>query len=394
MGRIGQRALALSTAPLFALALGCSGAEGDGDGAGGGADTGPTGGPVAGVGSSGTGSGQSMACAVAAEGLAVSNGLGTTPSLLWDGKDYVIAYTSRGKDEGDIIVARLDKTGARISESVIEDGPAVSTLPVLVKNGAGFFTVWQNQAGTGSVVRGRYLDASGKPSGPAFDIAQSTAAEARPTAAMTPAGIAVAWADGQKTALGLVEGQTTTSTSEVAAGLFPSLAAEGDRAGIAFSQGSLLQFAKIESGKSSAPTPVREGGGEVLISKLRYGAGGFTVAWEDLRSGEEDIFVSRIDDAGNVFPETRVPSEPGSANWPDIAFTDNHIAVAYYQFRDGPPGIYLAMLTPSLERVSVDLLVSGDRPSRFPSIGWTGQELGIAYAEKDGGVYFARVACP
>jgi hypothetical protein len=87
-----------------------------------------------------------------------------------------------------------------------------------------------------------------------------------------------------------------------------------------------------------------------------------------------------------------------SANYPDVAWTGTHDAVVYYQFRDGPPAIYLSLVAPDLATDGQDLKVSGDGLSaRYPRIVRTGDPngtIGIVYAEKDGQIRASLVTCP
>ena len=70
----------------------------------------------------------------------------------------------------------------------------------------------------------------------------------------------------------------------------------------------------------------------------------------------------------------------------------------YYQFRDGPPAIYLSLVTKDLTASGQDLKVSGDGvAARYPRFARTGDPsgtLGIVYVEKDGPIRAALVTCP
>ena len=90
---------------------------------------------------------------------------------------------------------------------------------------------------------------------------------------------------------------------------------------------------------------------------------------------------------------------PDSANFPDVAWTGSHDVVVYYQFRDGPPAIYLSLVTKDLAAAaSQDLKISGDgMAARYPRLARTGDPegtIGVVYVEKDGPIRAALITCP
>jgi len=95
-----------------------------------------------------------------------------------------------------------------------------------------------------------------------------------------------------------------------------------------------------------------------------------------------------------VSPEAIVSRGEGSANWPALAWTGHGLAVAYYQFRDGPPGVFVTLLSRDLEPMGDEIEASGGATARYPALAWTGHELGIAYTEQDQGIRLSRASCP
>ena len=69
------------------------------------------------------------------------------------------------------------------------------------------------------------------------------------------------------------------------------------------------------------------------------------------------------------------------------------MAAAYYQFRDGPPQIFLSLVGPDLVRATQDLEVTSDGAARFPSVAWSGDRLAVVWAVTDGGINAALVEC-
>lgn len=376
---------------VAALAWGCAG-TGTGDDPGAGADT-------SGDGSgSGTGTGTGATggdCSLVAQGLPVSEGLGAAPSLLWTGERYAVAWTDLTADDGDIRFAMVGADGAKQGEVEIAGGPAISSHASVLRSGSGFLVLWQETAGAGSVVRGRRVDQNGQVQGDAFQIAQSGVAESWPVGAAVEGDVAVTWMEAGRAQLGFLgQDNALSGTVPVDGGMFPWVTADAAQFGMAWSGGGKIGFARPSVGGSMAP--VLYDGVDALITRAALGAEGAFVTWEDVREGEgsEQIFLVRVDEGGAISEEVEVPADGGSANWPAVAWTGSHVAVAYYQWRDGPPAVFLELFKPDLTRMKVDLQVSGEAGARFPSLAWTGEEIGVAYAEKDGGIFLSRVSCP
>jgi len=380
---------------LAALASACGGAgTGDDAGAGGGTGTGTGTDTGAGAGSTGTGA-TGSACALVTKGAPVSEGLGAAPSLLWTGDQYAVAWTDTSKDDGDIHLAMIGPDGAKKSEVEIDSGAAVSSHVSVVRAGDGLVVLWQDAAGAGSVVRGRRVNMDGQVQGNAFQLAQSGVAEAWPVGASAEAGIAVAWMDTGRAHVGFLGADSALSgTVPVDGGMFPWVTADGAELGMAWSTGAQISFARPTV--NGPMNPVHHPGVNALLTRVAMGGSSAFLTWEDIRDGEgsEQIFLVRVEEGGAVSNEVVVPADGGSANWPAMVWTGSHVAVAYYQWRDGPPAVFLELFKPDLTSLKVDLEVSGEAGARFPALAWTGEEIGVAYAEKDGGIFLSTVSCP
>lgn len=379
------------SAAILAAAWGCGPGGRDG-GAGTGGGGAATGGGGAATGGGGSGS-DAAACTIAARGLEVSSGRGTTPSIAWTGSGFAIAWQERGADEGDIHLAAVDADGNRMREEVIEAGPGVSSHPSVHRDREdGLLVLWQDQDGTGSVVRGRRATLEGVPDGAAFDLVQSGAAESWPIAATGQDGLLVAWMDAGGSLLGVLDSGALGNATALDQAQFPAVATDGERTALAWTQGDTLGFAR--PGRGSAPLDrVTHQGVDAKLTRVALGGDDAFVAWEDTRTGTEQIRAIRISAQSEVSREALVSRAEGSANWPALAWTGRSLAVAYYQFRDGSPAVFVARLNRDLSPAGVEVEASGDAPARYPALAWTGQELAIAYAEEDQGIRLSRASC-
>ncbi|XXX82188.1 hypothetical protein WMF30_25855 [Sorangium sp. So ce134] len=383
------------SAAIIAAAWGCGsgGRSGGGDTGGGGGDTGGagTGGSGAATGGGGTGS-HAAACTVTARGLEVSSGRGTTPAIAWTGAAFAIAWQERGADEGDIRLATIDAGGNTLRDEVIAGGPGVSSHPSVQRDGEGLLVLWQDQDGAGSVVRGRRATLEGVPEGAAFDLVQSGAAESWPIAAAGQDGVVVAWMDASGSLISVLDRGALGSATPLDQAKFPAVATDGERTALAWTQGDALLFAR--PGQASAPLDrIAHQGVDAKLTRVALGGDDAFVAWEDARTGAEQIRAIRISAQDEVSREAVVSQGDGSANWPALAWTGRHLAVAYYQFRDGPAAVFVALMNRDLSPAGAELKASGDAPAKYPALAWTGQELGIAYAEEDRGIRLSRASC-
>ncbi|AUX23084.1 hypothetical protein SOCEGT47_036030 [Sorangium cellulosum] len=378
----------IGAASIAAAAWGCgSGKTGGGAGAEGG------GGNTPGVASGGGESGShGAACTLAAQGIEVSGGRGIAPAIVWTGEGFVVAWQEREADEGDIHLAALDADGNKLGEEVIEGGPSASSHPSVHRDGAGLVVLWQDREGAGSVVRGRRATLAGVPEGAAFEVARSGAAESWPVTAASRDRVMVAWMDAGGAQLGFLHSSALESAMSLQEAQFPAVATDGERTALAWAEGDAIAFARPSPG-STALDPITHDGVAAKVTRVALGGDDAFVAWEDTRSGTEQIRAIRISAQDEVSREVLVSQGEGSANWPALAWTGRNLAVAYYQFRGGPSAVFVALLSPDLTPAGVELEVSGDVPARYPALAWTGQELGIAYAVTDQGIRLSRASC-
>lgn len=362
----------------------CSGSSGDTSGSGAGSGVG------AGVGTGSGGGSSGSSCAVTGAPTTVSDTPGSTPSLAWNGSVFGLAWSSANGDE--VRAAVLGANGTKIHETSLATGANIQQPRIYAEKAGTFLVLWSQ----GTNVVARRIDATGNASGAAFTITQTTAAEPHARGAIGPNGFIAAWDAQASGALGLVSGGSLVKSVALQGGApaFPAPASDGTRSGVFWSAGHQIEFAAVDGslGLGQAATIPGDGTNK---SAVVFG-GAYFVAWEDVSNGDgaENVYVAKVGGSGNASQGIAVPSNGGSANWPSIAADGKYLGVTYYQFRDGPPSIFLALFTSDLTRVGEDLQVSPDNEAdRFPSIAWAGDEFGVAYAQKQGPVKLSLVTC-
>jgi hypothetical protein len=325
-------------------------------------------------------------CSVVASEVFVADSNGSTPFLAANGGRYALTWVS--SDGTAVFLAVLDGSGNRLTYRTVTTGVGLQQ-PTVYVDGAGYMLLWSE---TGAIMSQR-VDELGRPvAGGAIDLANPNAAEPRVRGAVSSSGFLSAWDSAASGQIALFAGTGALVKSVMLPGspAFPVPVSDGTTSAVFWSQGSSLAFARLNSTLTVGDVTTIPAQATNKAATVRDGR--FYVAWEDvsLGDGSENVFIAE----GGKSQKVTVPPASGSANWPSITPAGGFIAVAYYQFRGGPPAIYLSLFTPDLLRVGTDLRVSPEgEPARFPSIVVAGTNLGVAFAQSSGPVKFSLVSC-
>jgi hypothetical protein len=162
-------------------------------------------------------------------------------------------------------------------------------------------------------------------------------------------------------------------------------------------------FSDVSSTLSmGSPTRVRdnEAVNAALLGRLAITDFGYVAAWEDFRSGTEEIYMSVLDESGHSKGVGLVEEpETGNANWPHIAWTGTNFAIVYYQFRNGRPQVFLTYLDSNGVRLAAaaDAQISSTTNwARYPDVAWTGSDFGVMWIDSRTGtteLFFNRAVC-
>lgn len=415
------------------VAIGCGSSSGSsssspqqtgGGGSGGDAGQGGSGGqggPDASAGGSGgNDAGASTVCHFVGDGekrVSAGTGSSSAPSLVWTGEGFTVAFASTRSGSGDIYVVKLDDSGNKMGDDVLATaGTGTSQMPSLAQTSGGMLLAWQDTGGaTGTKVQTATLGADGKAMGAPVTIGTSSVPEARPWIAPALGAAAVAWMDGTMGApssklasIGL-DANLTAGPLLVGVGgqsSWPSVAGNDALLGASWGQPTLdhvdVHLALYGAGIAyQSDVTVRSGApGAADNTRVAWDGTGFWVAWEDLRTDSEEVWGARVGADGAASPATMLHAAgTGSANWPSISSDGGRTGVAYYQFRDGPPQIFVSLVGPDGQRIGEEMQVSSapKGKARFPSIAATPDGFGVAWEDtRDGNpaVWFARLTCP
>jgi hypothetical protein len=409
----------MATAGLF---LGCGGGGSSGEspiaGSGGssGGDVGSGGSDNPGGGSV---SGPPSPCQLVGSEARITEAAGasSTPAIVWTGAGYLVAWSDDRSGSGDIYVASLSPDGVKVApEIAVVSTPAADRSASLAPSAGGYLVGWSEQGSPGFVIMTRPLAADGSPTGDAATVASSSATEARPLLEAGLGGVAATWIDaagGVPTAMvGRLSatGQMSRPPEPLKLGAgaqttFPASAGSATQLGVAYSDGRdghlNLRMALLDA--SLAPTVdllLRDAPNDAQNPSILWDGTRFAVAWEDLRGADEQVYLARVGTDGAAEAALAVPEpDTGGADWPKLATDGNSTVVTFYQFRDGPPQIYLSVLGADGTKQGGDLQVSRGTSgkARFAAIARGATEYGVVWEDTrfgDSEIMFARVSCP
>jgi hypothetical protein len=336
----------------------------------------------------------------------------------WDTDHYVVVYVDPSAGSGDIDVAKLGPDGTLLGAPVaVQPTAAKSDLPNLLKTDSGFLVAWQ-EGSAGTAVLAHALDPDATPTGSGVTIAVTQSTQSRPVLARAPGGqVAVAWMDTFEGQGGVQVALVDPTSLAVTPPLrlaeqdndgWPWVAGDDQTLGMAWSDapsGSYdVRFAMIDTKNLSASPPISLRGAAPssgLLPRLIRTSFGFLSAWEDMRSGDNEIQMALVDTRGHKIGGGLVEEpDSGDANWPNMAWTGTSAGVVYYQFRTGRPQIFMSFVDATGARVGGlhDVQVSDGASgwSKYPDVAWTGQEFGVMYVDtRDGApdLWLQSVAC-
>lgn len=343
-------------------------------------------------------------CEVAHD-VALGEGEATSPAIAYDGGRFAVAWTDLTRGAGDIVLTLVDERGEKHGEqrlagtAAAEITPAIATLP-----GGGWLVAWEELGAGGGSVRAVRVDPSGKPAGAPLTLATGVSPEAHPAVAATKKGGLVAWTEAASAVVAEVERDTVGEKLPIAGAVQLAVTGAGDGAAAVWSAGQRLGFmrlgAPLSGGarQSKEATLFRDAAGRANLPRVAAGPNGdFATVWEDARGGPENesVLFAHIGEDGRADRELTVSPGGGSANFPDVTWLGERAAIAYYQYRDGPSSVYLALVDPRTGVAGKELRVSGNKKgARFPRIAWGGAgTLGVTYAERTGPTHLAIVTC-
>jgi hypothetical protein len=108
-------------------------------------------------------------------------------------------------------------------------------------------------------------------------------------------------------------------------------------------------------------------------------------------TGASELFLGRVDSAG-ARVERLTRDDGAESTFPDLKIADDgHIALSWYDMRDGNDEVYIFVASQSDVRGEIDTRAHRVTMTDGESIGaylaWNGEEVGLAWSDKSPGVH-------
>ncbi|MCC6333164.1 MAG: putative Ig domain-containing protein [Myxococcales bacterium] len=191
------------------------------------------------------------------------------PRVAAAGSGFFVTWTVQATGvPGEVRGAPVSAAGVAGSEVTLSTSGTRAGSPAIAAFGSGYLVAWEEDPGD---VLGRVVPPNGQPGGPAFPISATNDDEGHPSVAFDGSSYLVAWEN--DTTCGLKLARVSTS-------------------------GAVLD---------APPLTSTAGGYEVEPTVLAGGAGERLLLWQDWRSGDEDIYVSRLDAQGRTQDASGLP---------------------------------------------------------------------------------------
>ncbi len=303
--------------------------------------------------------------AVDPDGFAISMAWHTQarPSLAFDGTNYLVVWHDfRSNSYYSVYFARVSPAGVVLDS----DGIRVSTTasqqmwPAVAFDGTNYLVAWQDLRSGNFDIYGTRVSKSGAvldPSGIA--ISTATARQAHPAVAFDGVHYLVVWDD-----------QRTNLSDDIYGSRVNPSGGVLDAKGIAISTAANRQE----------------------YPSVTYGGGSYLVAWQDDRSGFEDIYGARVTPSGGVLNSGGIPISraANSQAYPAVSFDGTNYMAVWQDFRAGYYfDIYGARIGVSgsvLDTAGIAISVAGD-DQLAPAVGYDGTNYMVFWQDNRGETY-------
>ncbi len=323
-----------------------------------------------------------------------------SPSIAFDGTNYLVVWEDYRSDTTDIYGARIDASGTVLDTAGIPISTATGYQehPSIASGGTNYLVVWQDYRNSSySDIYGARIDTSGvvlDTSG--IPISTATDRQESPSVAFDGTNYLVVWKDARSSIYDDIYGARIDTSGVVldTAGIpistatdvqgSPSIAFDGTNYFVVwrdYRSGSDYDIygARMDTSGTildTAGIPISTAAGSQCSPSIAFNGTNYLVVWEDERNGSNyDIYSARVSISGEVLDTAGIPIST-SADWeesPSVAFDGTNYLVVWRDYRSGLSDIYGA-------RVST----SGTVIDSFPVSTQSGNQFSPAIAKGSG----------
>lgn len=276
-------------------------------------------------------------------------------SLNWTGTEYGAAWSDFRDVNWEIYFTRISATGTKEGDEVrITNAVHESLYPSMAWTGTDFGVSWEdNRDGTEQI----------------YFVRISSQSEIEGAEINISAGGSTAEGDAIK----------------------PSLVWGNSEYGITWADNRdanyELYFTRVSSAGAKAAQEVRltNASGDVLNTSIIRGNNEYGIAWEDDRNGNSEIFFAKVSDLNTKeSSDAKISESTAAAKEPSLAWNGSEYGVAWEDNRSGNYQIYFSRISNDGAKVGSDVLVTtnpGATINMHPSIFWNGSVYGLAWEE-------------
>lgn len=387
------------------------------------------GGSLAGNGGGG-GTSVPAACAVLGGEVRLTNSVGDSrgPKLILDGDHFVAVWTDARGGTAVPYAARLNIAGTLLApEAPVSADPRAARRVSVSLDTQGLLPVWEQITASGSIdVLGIPLKHDLSPLvSTTADLKATTTNDARPQAVRTLGHTYVAWMDAAASGGGPDGGASSPGfgwVARVADGpvlasnpapvslghggtvLYPAFADGGPNLAVSyveqFSTHSEIRVAMFDADLHLVrDVSLRDHASNAFNPSLTWDGTGWVGAWEDLRSGIEQMYVNFVSPDGTT--GTPFLIGPSDSNWPRMASNGAGISVfAFYAFPDDAEIMVSALNRFGSIPLGKDVQLSHSTGrARYPSVAYdpASGDFGVVWEDNraagDYEIFYARLHC-
>ena len=243
------------------------------------------------------------------------------PAATFDGTNYLVVWQdySDSAEDPNICCTRVSPSGTILDPANgISVGPilGIQACPSVAFGNGVYLVVWGDSSGSDYDIHSARLAPSGVVlDSPGFVVSSASGNQNHPVVAFDGTNFLVVWDD------------TRGSSADIYASRVTPTGQVLDPSGIVLSSA----------------------GGNQTLPAVAFGGGCYVSAWLDRRSGNSDIYGSRISASGQVLDSNgiRISSAAGSQEMPAAAFDGTNFIIVWDDWRNpSSADIYVARLTP------------------------------------------------
>ncbi len=277
---------------------------------------------------------------------------------------FLVAWTDTRAGPGDIYAARVSADGALLDATglALTTNVATQVRPAVAFDGANYLVAWEDYRSGGGDIYGARVSTSGT----VIDsngvlLASSGFVDQEPALAFGGNAFLLAW---------------TTAASATDKGV------RGLRFSRALGQLDASLIVVVQATNVQQKPAVASDGTD------------FFVVWHDLRSGNDDVYGTRISQGGTVLDPSGIPVAAGAAaeDEPAIAFGGGEYVVAWSDTRSGAGRIWARRYATSGTALSAAVQISRAGVDTRPAVTFDGQDFWLAWTHQEAAGYDVQLA--